>query len=352
MSAVARPWLRVVLAPVGAAAATLALVVAIGALAADLPRDAGAPILPVVPYVANPFVPEPTYVMLPAAPADLLPCLPAQLSLEEAEATGEPRPTDPQFGNSAYYFGFRNAGTSCALSEGPAIDLTSPLASAATPLTARRVDETASAGDGRIVSQLPTTWQLEADQRVNVTLILSGASCVHFQSETVNISIRDTLGIIATVELPEPNCPADGIAGDILDATLWTPLFPETPDSEPRNPLEGSDVTAEIDVSETVPVGREVTYTVTLSNPSDAPVPLTPCPQYHQVLGEGGTVEGRYGILNCDDAAAAIPARGTMTFEMRIDLPEQATAGFPQTLFWATHPDGSVSDGTTVTVTE
>jgi Protein of unknown function (DUF4232) len=95
--------------------------------------------------------------------------------------------------------------------------------------------------------------------------------------------------------------------------------------AEPTPEPSISPMTARIDAPPTVRAGTTLSYTVTLSNPSGADVSLVPCPSYTEAVGSGsssrwvGTV--RYYELNCD-TIHAIPAGGSVTFEMRLALPK------------------------------
>jgi len=62
--------------------------------------------------------------------------------------------------------------------------------------------------------------------------------------------------------------------------------------------------------------GERYKFVVRISNSSDAPVPLTPCPYYRvQYLPQ---VEG--GYLNCAAAPDAIPAGGHVDFAMEMGV--------------------------------
>jgi hypothetical protein len=74
--------------------------------------------------------------------------------------------------------------------------------------------------------------------------------------------------------------------------------------------------------------GTTASYTVTLANRSRAPLRLLPCPSYTEYLG---VFSGpgrplyllRYYYLNCA-ATGPIPARGSVTFAMRMPVPAGA----------------------------
>lgn len=333
--------------PVLAAGAVLLVAAGTWGLFGSLPTDPRRPASPTVPYVPSTFEPVPQYVTVPGAAVELANCLPGQLQLETASTPTGP-PPDASLGESAYYFQFTNKGGPCALSGGPEVALVS-VVGAAVPLTARKVDETASAAGGRTLAELAKRWEVEEGQRVDLTLIVSGSHCGHFQNETIDVVITDGYIGVTTVELPEPNCDPGGIAGDILDSTLWTPHFPDTAGANDPAPLAGSGITVMLEAPETVPVGADMVFAVTLSNPTDRAVSLDPCPQYHQVAGESATVAEEYGVLNCQAAPSAIAANGEVVFEMRLDLPPEFAAGFQGSLFWEVYP-AALGDSTTFTV--
>lgn len=70
--------------------------------------------------------------------------------------------------------------------------------------------------------------------------------------------------------------------------------------------------------------GTTVDYTVTLANPAGRAVALRPCPSFEEFIAPpGAKAQAAYYYLNCQ-AAPAIPARGSVTFAMRIRVPEGA----------------------------
>jgi hypothetical protein len=106
-------------------------------------------------------------------------------------------------------------------------------------------------------------------------------------------------------------------------SSFGAPLPPPSSSTSPLNVL-----TATVAKPATLSAGAAVGYAVTLRNPSWAPVRLTPCPSYTEYLGlfSGPGVPlylvRRY-YLNCA-AARRIPARGSVTFAMRMPVPAGA----------------------------
>jgi hypothetical protein len=79
-------------------------------------------------------------------------------------------------------------------------------------------------------------------------------------------------------------------------------------------PLAEAGVTAWLHAPAKVRSGDDLHYVVTLANPGDQPVPLTPCPVYTQEFGNGPQVL----TLNCAEAPASLPAHGSVSFAMTI----------------------------------
>ncbi len=97
-----------------------------------------------------------------------------------------------------------------------------------------------------------------------------------------------------------------------------------------------------------MPGGTTVDYRVTLRNPTSHAVALRPCPSYAEFVASPGTSLSqdthRY-FLNCG-AVSAIPARGSVTFIMRVAVP--STTG-PAKYGWILQGT-SVESGGAVTV--
>lgn len=108
-------------------------------------------------------------------------------------------------------------------------------------------------------------------------------------------------------------------------------------------------VQTSLDVAATAHPGQHFRFVVTLTNapvahhepagtarPTPSPLTFNPCPTYHVELeGVAGTLYT--SSLNCHQAQT-IPANGKESFEMFIDVPEDALPG-PAVLYWAM--DGS-----------
>jgi len=98
---------------------------------------------------------------------------------------------------------------------------------------------------------------------------------------------------------------------------------PPPPPPESRSPLNV--LTATVATPATLTAGTTASYTVTLANHGDAPLRLAPCPSYTEYLGvfsgpgRPWYLARRY-YLNCA-ASGPIPARGSVTFAMRMPVP-------------------------------
>jgi hypothetical protein len=101
---------------------------------------------------------------------------------------------------------------------------------------------------------------------------------------------------------------------------------PPPPPPGSRSPLNV--LTAAVAVPATLTAGVTASYTVTLRNPSRAPVRLMPCPSYTEYLGVftgpgKDLYQERHYYLNCA-AIGQIAAHRSVTFAMRIPVPAQA----------------------------
>jgi hypothetical protein len=111
-----------------------------------------------------------------------------------------------------------------------------------------------------------------------------------------------------------------------LTCGLWTGPF-YVPEPEPPNPY--APLRASLEQPSSVAAGSTLIYVVKLTNTSDEPIALTPCPAYIQLAGTSGQdVE----TLNCDPVGA-IDAHQSVRFEMQLAIPANAPQG-PAKLAW------------------
>jgi hypothetical protein len=101
--------------------------------------------------------------------------------------------------------------------------------------------------------------------------------------------------------------------------------------------------------------GRDLRYVVTLENPTDADIRLDPCPGYAEERFSTGDAtvqavnERSTYRLNCR-TVAAVPAHGSVRFEMRSRVPA-IEAGRSLAVAWRLLAPGYGSDGTGFTLT-
>ena len=128
----------------------------------------------------------------------------------------------------------------------------------------------------------------------------------------------------------------DGSPGTKRSIAMWNPPVTD-PETDVESPLRR--LTSRITGPATAKPGERVSYTVTLANPTDAPVPLAPCPGYLQELfsqGSGaapGHSSSQLYQLNCRPVAA-IPAHGEVSYEMVVVVPKELEAGRQLTVGW------------------
>ena len=96
---------------------------------------------------------------------------------------------------------------------------------------------------------------------------------------------------------------------------------------EPELPDPLSSLQVRVTLSPSLVAGRPLRYTVTLANPTTAPVSLADCPSYEErvSLEHGGTAGERH-LLNCAPVGAIGPRR-EVTFAMVLDLPATLRPG-------------------------
>lgn len=116
----------------------------------------------------------------------------------------------------------------------------------------------------------------------------------------------------------------------------------DQPVPPPRSPL-----TAHIRAADTVRPGEDFTYTVTLANPTATAYPLEPCPAYEEYVAaqtgdnkapvsDGYVVKDYY--LNCD-TVHEISLHGSVTYQMRLQLPARLPTGVPAKFVWQLQGD-------------
>ena len=86
-------------------------------------------------------------------------------------------------------------------------------------------------------------------------------------------------------------------------------------------------LTGALSAPDEVAHGGVLGYTVTLTNPTSAPVSLAACPSYTQSLYADGKAVDSTLRLNCAGAGAKIPANSSISFSMQAQVPADMAAG-------------------------
>ncbi|MEJ3748814.1 hypothetical protein WEI85_36740 [Actinomycetes bacterium KLBMP 9797] len=136
-----------------------------------------------------------------------------------------------------------------------------------------------------------------------------------------------------------PGCARGEAVNPNVRGTLYASGFGEPAQPPPPNdsPLHG--VTVAISGPRTARPGEQVTYHVVLANPTNAAIPLDPCPGYLVELFSMGDMTnqpvntGQLYRLNCRPVAA-VAAGGEIRFEMVARVPAELSAGRDLTVTW------------------
>ena len=183
------------------------------------------------------------------------------------------------------------------------------------------------------------------------------------QTAAVNISGGDDCALALVGEhqvYPEllvglPGGGTVAVHGTGFDAICGVAVSPfGVPADQPQGPSP-SPLTARITAGRTARAGTDFGYLVTLTNPTAKPFPLRPCPSYAESLGGlmgSGTTNShvvRYYYLNCR-TVPAIPAHGSVTYQMKLPLPSGLPAGFYSKLDWQIQGGTGPAMATSLTV--
>jgi len=183
------------------------------------------------------------------------------------------------------------------------------------------------------------------------------------QAAAINISVWDSCALALGGEhrvYPELviGLPGGGTVGVLrtgFDAICGVSVSAfGVPADQPRGPAP-SPLTARITAGPTARAGTDFGYLVTLTNPTARPFSLRPCPSYAEFLG-GLTGPGatnsylvRYYYLNCG-TVRAIPAHGSVTYQMKLPLPSGLPAGFYSKVDWQIQGGTGPAAATSLTV--
>ncbi len=109
------------------------------------------------------------------------------------------------------------------------------------------------------------------------------------------------------------------------------PLRVDTSDAPKPTPEQAQLTPVLRNLPRRIKPGDDLRYVVELRNPTEDDVSLDPCPVFYQAYGESGTAYFGPGFLNCEDAPPAVPAGGSIRFEMVLPLPNKPVSG---SLIW------------------
>lgn len=140
-------------------------------------------------------------------------------------------------------------------------------------------------------------------------------------------------------EPAQPVCTASE-TGPELRSYVSASAFDEPPVPTPLDSAFNGVTIALVDTPTTGTAGGDLRYVVAIANPTDADIALDPCPGYGQEVFSTG--DARYEAvneravyrLNCR-TVAALPAKGTVRFEMRTKVPDRIEPGRRFTVTWA-----------------
>jgi len=299
--------------------ALVAAVVAVAGLAAGCGSpapEAGPPAKGVVPWADRPAAryvePGPRKFA-----TDARPCQPSDLRMS-------PGRSGVGLGNTSVAIQFTNrSATACVLLGYPKVAGISA-SGAITPLAATHGSYFGDPGPPANIAPGQTA-------AVNV----SGADACHAaQKGQRRFYRRLRIGLPGGGSVDAPVAAFDAICG-VSVSQFGVPA--DQPAVPPPSPLN-----ARITAAATIRPGEDFTYTVTLTNPTATAYPLTPCPAYEEyvyaITGPGKAaarddhvVKNYY--LNCD-TVHQISAYGSVTYQMRLQLPPGLPTGVPAKFVW------------------
>jgi len=115
-------------------------------------------------------------------------------------------------------------------------------------------------------------------------------------------------------------------------------------------PEQSSLLETRVDAPHSAAIGSTLSYTVTITNGGDVGYELSPCPTYEEYVyvSDGPTAKStrRDEYLNCD-TVTEIPAGGSVTYAMVIDVPAEAGTG---KLGWILNVPGRPAAGAAIDV--
>lgn len=186
---------------------------------------------------------------------------------------------------------------------------------------------------------------LPPDGHASLRLDWDGPFCMALTDQT-RLAIElpndgDTLQAALTAT-ERPACNPAAVKPTVK-ATLSSGGFDEPVDLTPIGPSPLQRMTAEITGPPSARPNERIILRVTLTNPTDEPIALRPCPAYglelhasRDALGEPVNVRLVYQ-LNCRPVSA-VPAHGALTFQIATVVPRNLVPGRQLTITWELIP--------------
>ena len=277
--------------------------------------QAGVPARGVVPWADRPAVPyaEPGPRRLAT---DARPCRPPDLRTSRGRSGAG-------LGNTNVTIRFTNrSATACVLLGYPTVAGISA-SGATTPLDATHGSYFGNPGP-------PADIAPGQSAAVNV----SGADACQAAQQGRHRSYRRLrIGLPGGGSADAPPAPFDAICGVSVSQF-------GVPADQPAGP-RSSPLTARITAAAIARPGEDLTYAVTLTNPTATAYPLRPCPAYEEyvvaITRPGEAAAGNHVVknyyLNCR-TVHEISAHGSVTYQMRLQLPPGLPAGVPAKFVW------------------
>ena len=262
-----------------------------------------------VPWVARPrTMQRPVLPTVPPPPADARPCRSSDLRVDRAGSNGAT-------GTTLTGFEFVNtSSTTCALTGYPSVVAT---LARHQPVAARQETFFASQNAGGNIAPGEGAYSTlftarDCDARYSVP--------GKFPELVYDHAIFRLLGGDKEV----------AVRLDVL-CGLGTSTFSVRQALPP--PLPEQTLAVQVQLSSTAHPGETLRYVVALTNPSDAPISLDPCPDYIESAGDfPDAVKSGYQ-LNCD-GVHEIGAHGTVRYAMELDIPMTAPPGRAR-IYWS-----------------
>lgn len=282
----------------------------------------------VVPWTDATPSSESPEVTTPEAPAGTRACTSDDVAARYSGANGAA-------GTLGHWLTFANSGSSlCALQGVPAIRLLDA-SGRALPFQQSAGSFFGDNGNERVALQPGVRLPAHEDdpaQPGNATVVFEWQDCTLDQKSIATIEVGLPSGG-GTIRIAAP---AGGLGGSGYAAcdsnptpagpgTINVSHFRSVPPPPPPE-VDYSKLALSVRAPAAVRPGERVRYEITLTNEADTDFVFEPCPAYFEIIGGAGVKVVRRYLLNCA-AAGAIPAGRAVTFEMYLQIPDDAKPG-------------------------